>query len=388
MDNNLNKSLFNKKNVILISLSHLVHDIFTIFLSPILPLLIEKHSMSYSLAGLLSVVGRIPSLFNPVIGYIADKVAVKYFVIFAPLISSVCMCLLGAAPNILTLVLLLLGMGVGSAIYHVPAPVLVSKVSGKQIGKGMSWYMLAGEAARAIGPLVILGAISIWGLEGTWRLIPLGLFATVFLYIKFKDIAISEEVKKKSITNNNHIKIAIKKMIPFFIVIAGLIFFRALIKSSITSFLPTYLASKGMPLYFSGIALAIVQACGALGTFLSGGISDRLGRRNTLLFLFIVSTLLMLVFVNLNSMIKLILLPFIGASLFATGPVLLALVNECKSTWPSFVNSIYMTLSFFLGAVAMFIVGALADKVGLDKAYLIATIFSFGAIPFLAKVKN
>ena len=39
-------------------------------------------------------------------------------------------------------------------------------------GKGMSYYMVGGELARTAGPMIILGVISWWGLEGTWRLIP------------------------------------------------------------------------------------------------------------------------------------------------------------------------------------------------------------------------
>ena len=79
-----NKEKFQIGNVSTITIAHLIHDTYTAFLAPILPLIIEKFSISLSLAGLLSVIQRIPSLLNPFIGILADKMKVRYFVIFAP----------------------------------------------------------------------------------------------------------------------------------------------------------------------------------------------------------------------------------------------------------------------------------------------------------------
>ena len=56
---------FQIGNVITISTAHLVHDVYSSFLAPLLPLLIEKLSISYTMAGILTIIQRIPSLFNP-----------------------------------------------------------------------------------------------------------------------------------------------------------------------------------------------------------------------------------------------------------------------------------------------------------------------------------
>jgi len=48
-------SKFQSARVILISFGHLVHDTYTSLLSPLLPLLIEKFALSYSMAGLLGL---------------------------------------------------------------------------------------------------------------------------------------------------------------------------------------------------------------------------------------------------------------------------------------------------------------------------------------------
>ena len=59
---------FDRGKVLTISATHFVHDCYTSFLAPALPLLIDKLGMSYGMTGLLAVIQRIPSLFNPFIG--------------------------------------------------------------------------------------------------------------------------------------------------------------------------------------------------------------------------------------------------------------------------------------------------------------------------------
>ena len=158
---------FNTIRVASISVAHHIHDIYTSFLAPILPLLMEKFGITYTLAGLLSLIQRIPSLANPFIGMVADKVSVRYFIILTPALTAISMSLIGVAPSYIFAAILLLVSGISSTLFHVPAPVMIKHVSGNKIGKGMSFYMVGGELARTIGPVTVLGAISLWGFEGT-----------------------------------------------------------------------------------------------------------------------------------------------------------------------------------------------------------------------------
>ncbi len=59
---------FRTGGVLLISLCHFIHDVYSSFLSPLLPLLIEKLSLSLTRAGLLSTVMHLPAVLNPVNG--------------------------------------------------------------------------------------------------------------------------------------------------------------------------------------------------------------------------------------------------------------------------------------------------------------------------------
>ncbi|MCK7535649.1 MAG: hypothetical protein MZV63_33995 [Marinilabiliales bacterium] len=118
--------------------------------------LIEKFGISLFLSGLLGVIQRIPNLLNPFIGIMAERVKVRYFVIFAPAVTTIAMSLIGVAPLYIVVAILLFVCGLSSALFHVPAPVMISKVSGSRTGKGMSFYVRRGICKRR-GPAYCCG---------------------------------------------------------------------------------------------------------------------------------------------------------------------------------------------------------------------------------------
>ena len=88
---------FKTGRIIVLSVSHFIHDVYSSFLSPMLPLLIEKLSMSLTRAGLLSTVIQLPALLNPFIGVWADRISVRWFIILAPSMTAIPMSLIGLA---------------------------------------------------------------------------------------------------------------------------------------------------------------------------------------------------------------------------------------------------------------------------------------------------
>lgn len=381
------KKKFQLGNIITLSAAHLIHDIHSAFLAPILPLLIQKLGISLSLAALLDVIRKLPSLLNPLVGIIADKVCVRYFIIVAPFITGTVMSLLGLAPTYAVLVIMLLVAGISSTIFHVPAPVMIKNIAGQRTGKGMSFYMLGGELARTLGPLIITTAVSWWGLEGTFRLLPISLVASIILFIRLKDIKVNQHQLKQQ--KKSHPRDTFKKLLPFFIVVSGISFFRAAIKSSLTIFLPTYLSGKGESFFLAGISLSVLQFAGAAGTFLAGSISDKIGRKPALLAIAILNPILMWLFILFNSGILMIpILVLMGFILFASGPVLLALVQDTDSEHPAFVNGIYMTINFALGSLLVLLIGILGDNIGLQNTYKICATISIGSVPFVIMLPN
>jgi len=381
-----NKKKFQFGNVLIVSFAHLSHDIYSSFLAPLLPLLILKLGISLSMAGFLDIVRKLPSLFNPLIGLMADRISVRYFIILTPAITGIAMSLLGTAPSYPILLILLFVAGISNTLFHVPSPVMIKHVSADQVGKGMSYYMLGGELARTLGPLLITAAISWWGLEGSWRVMPLGIIASIILYVKLKHINIHRDFQKKK--KEFGARETFKKLIPFFMIILGITIFRAAMKLALTLYLPTFLTQQGNSLWLAGISLAVLQFSGAIGTFFAGPISDKFGRKNILLITSIINPILMWIFISLNGSFMIPLLFVIGFFLFASGPVLLALVQDTDSEHPAFVNGIYMTISFGVSSLMVLLIGFLGDSFGLVITYRFCAIISVASIPFILMLSN
>jgi len=266
-------------------------------------------------------------------------------------------------------------------MFHVPAPVMIKRLSGDHVGRGMSFYMLGGEFARTLGPLTILGAISLWGLKGSYRLAGFGIAASLLLYLKIGKIKISEEFKKKTLTTTP--KGALKKHLPFFTGLSLFILFRNFMKGALTMYLPLYFTSKGESLWAGGIALTVIQFSGAVGTFIAGPVSDKIGARTTLIVASIIAPIFMFLFMILDSYMALACLIPIGIMIFAASPVMLALVQDVGVEHPSFFNGIYMTLSFGIGSLTLLSVGWMGDILEFNLTYIISAALAFLSIPFI-----
>ncbi len=374
-------------NVSIIAFSHFAHDVYTSFLAPLLPLLIKRFSLNYVQAAWLNVIRGLPTLLNPFIGAFVDKKGGKAIVILAPTIAAISMSLVGIAPSYGILGILLFVAGVNSTFYHVPSPVMVKKISKGYSGAGMGLFMVGGETARFLGPLVVMGAVSLWGLNGIWRLIPFGLFASILLFFRLKRINLYSSSDNQT-ADLTPVREVFAKVYKFFVVMFFYLVFRALVKTSLTYFLPTFLHLRGASLWLSGAALSILEVAGIVGTFLGGWISDLWGRFRTLLISSIVTPILVLLFVWLPAVWSLPLLILIGLFMFVTGPVLLAYVHDLKTDRPAFVNSLYMISNFFVSSIASLFFGWLGDKIGMINALYLVSFLSFGAVPVLLLFKK
>jgi FSR family fosmidomycin resistance protein-like MFS transporter len=73
----------------------------------------------------------------------------------------------------------------------------------------------------------------------------------------------------------------------------------------------------------------------------------------------------------------------IGFLLFASGPVVLALVQDTNTERPAFVNSVYMSINFGISSLMVLVVGLLGDMLGLELTFQICVVLALGSIPFI-----
>jgi FSR family fosmidomycin resistance protein-like MFS transporter len=301
-------------------------------------------------------------------------------IILAPAITGLAMSFMGIAPNYPTLAILLFVAGLSAAFFHVASPVLIKEFAGKNIARSMGYYMFGGEIARTLGPLLIIAAISWWGLEGSYRVLPIGILASLILYFQLRNFThIPKSINSQSSESRAAER---KKHIPLFTGIAGFLFFNAGMKAFLTIYLVVYLVDQGNSLWLASISLSILQLSGAAGSILSGYIVERTSHRTTLLISSIASPILLLGLFHL-SLLTIPLLILVGFTFFIATPVIMAAVQEQATERPVFFNSIYMTISFAINSLMVLLVGVSSDWIGMNATMLITAIMAFGSVAFV-----
>ena len=355
---------FQAGNVLVLSFAHFIHDVYSSFLAPLLPSLIEKLSMNLTQAGFLGTMMQLPVLFNPLIGKIADRTSARYFIILTPMMTAVPMSLMGLASSYTILLFLLFTAGVSNAVFHVPTPVMISHFSGKKSsGKGMSFYMTGGELARTVSPIIAVAIVSLLSLEGFYPTMVVGIACSAWLLFRYHDVPI-----KKKAAQNKSLMETWRDMQFFLLPLTGILFARGFMYAAMTVFLPTYIKSETGNLWYAGISLTVLEGAGVVSTFFSGTFSDKFGRREIL-------------FVLTNGWLQILMLIFTGLTLLSTTPVMLAIVQEYGVNSPAAANGFYMMMSFIARSAITVLIGIVADFVGLRTTYLIsAAIGEIGTI--------
>jgi FSR family fosmidomycin resistance protein-like MFS transporter len=369
---------FQAGNVLVLSVCHFVHDVYSGFLSPLLPLLIQKLSLSLTQAGLLSTAMQVPHLFNPWIGMLADRVSVRYFIIFAPAATAVPMSLLGVAPSYGVLLLLLTVTGISVALFHVPAPVMVARVSGRRTGRGMSFFMTGGELARTVSPLIAVAAVAWLGLEGFYPVMLFGIASSAWLFVKFRDVPVHDARREKIPLANT-----LRSMGSLLTPLAAILVLRGFMHGALTTFLPTFVEIETGEMWLAGIALTVFEGAGAVGVLAFGSLSDLLGRRKVLAISLLGAPVALFLFTVASGWIRYPLLILIGFTLLSTTPVMLALVQEHAGRSPAAANGLFMMVSFLARSATVVVVGWIGDRIGLSNTYSVCAVLGILAVPLL-----
>jgi FSR family fosmidomycin resistance protein-like MFS transporter len=370
---------FQREQVLPIAGAHFVHDIYTATVAPLLPVLIEKLSLSLTQAGTLTAILQLPAMLNPFIGYMADKVSLRYFVILAPAMTATLISGISFANSYWAVAILLFLTGISVAAFHAPSPAMIARVAGRKVGLGMSLYMGAGELSRTVGPLIAVWAVTLWTLDGFYRIVVLGWATSAILFWRLRKVP--ARVEKPG---------SLRGMLPvikdLFIPLTLYVVFRNFMAISLSTYLPTYMKSQGASLIVSGAALSILEFAGVVGALGGGTFSDRIGRKRMLLAATTASIALMFVFLNVDGWLLVPVLLALGLTTLSTSPVLMAMVQDHMPQNRAVGNGLFMLSSFLVRPLAMVGIGYMGDRMGLHSAFLWSALISLLAIPAILKL--
>lgn len=373
---------FQTGRVLSVTLAHWMNDTYTSFLAPLLPALIAKFALSKTQAGLLAFMQSSPSLLQPVIGHLADRLTLRYFVILAPAMTATMMSLLGVAPRYLVLALLVMLAGLSSASLHAVAPAMAGRLSGLKLGRGMGVWMVGGILGYTLGPIIVVSAVNLLTLEGTPWLMIGGWLASLVLYLLLKDVP----GRPPADGETNSWREGLLALRPILPPVVGITVARGLMVAAAITFLPTFLTEEGASLLLAGASVSIVNGAGIVGSVLGGSLSDRLGRRLIVLISTATPPLLMFVFLGVSGWARLPVLLLLGAALPGTQVVLMAVVQENCPDNRALATGVYHSVAFITEAGAAVAVGALGDLFGLRPAFSISAVIMLLGLFFVLRL--
>jgi FSR family fosmidomycin resistance protein-like MFS transporter len=240
---------------------------------------------------------------------------------------------------------------------------MIGDLGRKRVGFFMSVWMIGGTLGMALGPLIVIVMVSIFGLSGTVYTIIFGLIITVFL-IRFAPTSPSRKDVGDAYSLRTHLfpRIGALAVLWFLAVI------RTATGTSFLNFLSVLLIQKGFPLFTSGLAVSLFTGGGALGGFIGGMLSDYVGRKKVMLASFTLSPVILFLFLKSHGIPSLGLLIIGGICMWGTTPVLIVAAQEIAPKSRTLVSSMMMGLGWGVGAVMVTVTGLLGDTIGLEKA--------------------
>ena len=370
---------FQTGAVVTVAAAHGVHDTYAAFLPSLLPIFIANLALSKTEAGLLAVLPRWPSLLQPLIGHLADRTSLRVLFILAPAVTATLMSLLGVAPGYGVLALLLVLVGVSSASLHATGPVIAGNLSGRNLGRGMGFWMVGGELGRTLGPVIIVTAVELLGLKGTPWLMLAGVLASAALAFRFMNLP----ERSPSAGQGLPWRQALREMQPLMAPLAALTVVRAFMTATLTTYLPTFLSEEGAGFWFAGAALSILEGAGTVGALTGGSISDRLGRRSVLFASMLATPLLTFAFLAAGGWARVPLLLVMGFTALSTSPIILALVQESFPENRALANGLYLGMNFLIQSGVVLILGFLGDLFGLRTAFVVGAAVPLAGLPIL-----
>jgi MFS transporter, FSR family, fosmidomycin resistance protein len=356
----------DRKGIAALSSGHLATDLAQGALPALLPFLVVKFDLSYTMAAALVLASTISSsVIQPAFGLWSDTRGALWLLPTGVAVAGVGMALAAVAPSYPLVMLAVLAAGIGVAAYHPEGSKLASYVSGARRASGMSLFSVGGNLGFATGPLLASGVIVAFGLTGGLLIALPGLVVAAMLLASLPYLsAFTPEVERVDEAPDESGQ---PRALTLLLAVVGL---RALAHMGLFTFVPLWEIHKGHSATYGTALLGAFLFAGALGTLATGPLADRFGRRRVLGWSFAAATPLILVYVIAGGAVGAVALALSGAAVVGSFGVTLVMSQEYMPGRVGMASGLSIGFAIGLGGVAAVCLGALADAVDLQTAVL------------------
>ena len=376
------------KVIFAFTLVHFIGDFYISFVNPLLPVFVEKFSLTLTQVGLMVGISRLLAfIVQPPVGYLADHYRTRFFVLGGPLLAIVFIPLVGIAPAFLALILFVSMGSIGSSMFHPVVAGMVSTYSGRHFGFSMSIFNMGGTLAFAVGPLFIAYFVSSYGLWKAPYTMVLGLAVMALL---FRIIPLPQGEGLENLGFVGSLRQVLGTVWKSIVLIWIVMVLRTFVAHSFLTFIPVLYAREGYSLVSIGTMVSLFTVAGTISGLLAGHLSDRIGYKPIFYSAFGLTTpsLYLLLYLPGNWIYFSVF--WAGFFAMATLPLGVAMAQELAPRGRSMVSSLMMGLAFGTGGMMTPVTGMLADNFSIRPVLSFLAIIPFltiGLIFFLPEVK-
>ena len=354
------------------AICHGINDTMQAVLLSVYPLLHENYALNFAQIGMITLIYQVTaSILQPIFGIFTDKYPLPYVLPVAPICTLAGLLLLAMASSYPVILLAAAMIGIGSSLFHPEASRVARLSSGGRFGFAQSVFQVGGNTGSAIGPLLTALIVLPRGQWAIAWIAPLAVLAIILLtnvgrwYAAWlKDHARKASVKAHALVfNKNQVILALT-------VLLILMFSKFIYLTSLQVFYSFYLIGHfGITQQETQIYLFIMLGAQALGTFLGGPLSDRIGTK-AVIWLSILGALpftLALPYTNLFwTVVLTVPIGLIISSAFS------AMVVYAQALLPGrvgMISGLFFGLAFGLGGLGAAALGVLADRTSIDFVF-------------------
>ena len=360
---------------------HCINDFGQGSLAALIPFFIANFGLNYyQSASIIFCNTVVASIAQPILGYVADRWRVPWFIPVGFTVTLVSISAIALATSYEMILALSLIAGIGAALFHPEAALLVNRTQSNELGNAMGRFAVGGSAGFALGPL-LAGGVYVFGGQFLWLFTVIALIGVLLYVYAFTGStdtdAISEgKSSAKSTNNGTNDWVSFGKL---FFVIAS----RSILFSVLSIFIPIlYITVINGEASASSLALTMYFAMGAVLTYMGGALSDKLGFLKTVRLgnlIFLPSVLVFIFVPNIWGFFG-AMIPMAFGVFSQYGPITV-LGQKYLAKNAGFASGITLGLGITLGGLVAPYVGHIADIYDVQTALM--TLIPVGAVGLL-----
>jgi len=370
--------------VLLLSLAHTVTDLSQGALLVALPYFKAKFALGYAeVSAIVLVQNLTSSVIQPLFGYLSDRSSRAWMMPAGCCFAGMAMLAALWAPSYPLLLVCTVLNGLCIAAFHPEAAKAAHRFSGASKGKGVSLFVVGGNAGFAIGSAFMAILLA----SGAGEKLLLFILPNLVMAYPLSKLArkVSGETVAVAAPDG---RMKLEWSLPL-IALLAVVFIRATISSGVSTFIPLYYVSylHGNELY-AGKILTVCLASGAIGTLFGGTLSDRYGSKRVMIWSILPVTLMLSVFQIMDGLWVFLPLGITSALLSASFSSSVVLIQRMMPNNVGMASGLAIGFSVGLGGMGVLGLGKLADIWSLPLVFDILAVLPLAGFIFTLFVKE